>query len=218
MAEGWVRHYARLAGLKIEVGSAGIQKTHVKPEAIRVMGERGIDLGGHRSKTLEAFTHWENFDLVITVCDQAAAACPTLPAGTHRRHVSFPDPTGKSLAVWREVRDALERMSAFLVGCLARGQIPKAEALQRVAWPQGLDASHGSPVNAGVQSGTMEAIDPKITVNEIIAQNPEAVTVLAQLGIDTCCGGSEPLAKAAQEAGVSLEEVVAALEALKEAR
>ncbi len=218
MAEGWVRHHARMAGLEVEVCSAGIQKTHVKPEAIRIMDERGIDLSHQRSKTLDDLNDPFDFDLVITVCDQAAAECPTYPAATLKRHVSFPDPSGKSLAVWREVRDALERMSAFLVGCLARGHIPKAEALQRAAWPYGLDASHGSPANAGVQSGTMEAIDPKITVNEIIAQNPDAMTVLAELGIDTCCGGSEPLEKAARDAGVPLEEVVAALSALKEAR
>lgn len=52
MAEGWLRHYARQAGLDAELFSAGTEATRVKPEAIKVMGEVGIDLSGHTSKTL----------------------------------------------------------------------------------------------------------------------------------------------------------------------
>ncbi|MCH1927453.1 hypothetical protein L6232_21885, partial [Shewanella sp. C31] len=60
---------------------------------------------------------WD-FGLVLTVCDQAKAACPAYPAETQKRHVSFPDPTGKPLEEWRKVRDALEWMCRHLVEAL----------------------------------------------------------------------------------------------------
>jgi arsenate reductase len=53
MAESWVRHHATEAGLNVEVVSAGTEKTWVKPEAVAVMLEVGIDLSHHRSKTLD---------------------------------------------------------------------------------------------------------------------------------------------------------------------
>lgn len=94
MAEGWVRHHADEAGLKIEVWSAGTEKTKVKAEATLVMLEVGIDLGGHRSKTLFELPDPWNFDIVLTVCDSANEACSAYPAQSTRLHVSFPDPSG----------------------------------------------------------------------------------------------------------------------------
>lgn len=126
MAEGWVRHYAAEAGLNVEVVSAGTQKTRVKFEAVAVMLEVGIDLGGHRSKTLFELPDPWNFDIVLTVCDSANEACPAYPAQTTRLHVSFPDPSGQDLTVWRDVRDALGRMSRVLVAHLVEEQ-PFAE-------------------------------------------------------------------------------------------
>ena len=52
MAEGWLRHYAQELGLEAEVASAGTEKTRVKPDAITVMADVGIDLSQHTSKTL----------------------------------------------------------------------------------------------------------------------------------------------------------------------
>ena len=122
MAEGWVRHYADEAGLKLEVVSAGTEKTKVKPEAITVMREVEIDLGSHFSKTLDEVADPWSFDVVLTVCDSANEACPAYPAKTERLHVSFPDPSGRDLAVWRDVRDALGRMSYVLVKHLKEGE------------------------------------------------------------------------------------------------
>jgi arsenate reductase (thioredoxin) len=122
MAEGWVRHHAVEAGLKLEVWSAGTEKTRVKPEAVIVMREVGIDLSGHRSKTLDELADPWNFDVVLTVCDSANEACPAYPAKTKRLHVSFPDPSGHDLAVWRDVRDALGGMSYVLVKHLKEGE------------------------------------------------------------------------------------------------
>src|SRR5215217_9371776 len=67
MAEGLLRE---LGGGRFEVFSAGTEKTHVRPLAIRAMGEIGIDIARQESKTLERFLG-EPFEAVITVCDQA---------------------------------------------------------------------------------------------------------------------------------------------------
>lgn len=111
MAEGLLRH---LAGGAIIVESAGTAPSPVNPLAIRDMAERGIDISHHRSKHLSEFLN-QPFDVVITVCDQAAEACPIFPGRAERIHWSFPDPaavtgTGEErIAAFREVRDALEQ-------------------------------------------------------------------------------------------------------------
>ena len=63
----------------------------MRPEAIAVMAELGIDLSGHRSKSVDEFTGQE-FDYVITVCDNAAETCPVFPGRTRRLHWPFEDP------------------------------------------------------------------------------------------------------------------------------
>ena len=73
MAEGLLRHDA---GNVYEVFSAGINPTHVRPEAVAVMREVGIDISGHRSKSVDEFAG-QNFDYVITVCDNAKESCPS---------------------------------------------------------------------------------------------------------------------------------------------
>ncbi len=132
MAEGWLRHLAAERGVPLEVHSAGIEKTQVKAEAIQVMAELGIDISTHRSKTLVEVPHAWNFDIVVTVCDAAAEACPTYPAHTHRLHISFPDPTGQPLDRWREVRDALGKLAEAVIGNLAQNRLPDNEELQQI--------------------------------------------------------------------------------------
>jgi arsenate reductase (thioredoxin) len=124
MMEGWLRDQARLAALDLEVWSAGTEKTRVKPDAIAVMAEVGIDLSDHASKALFELPDPWAFDLVLTVCDDANEACPAYPARTVRRHVSVPDPSGHDLATWRAVRDGLGRMSRLLVDALGDARIP----------------------------------------------------------------------------------------------
>ena len=107
MAEGLLRH---LGGDHFEAYSAGTEATHVRPLAIKAMTELGVDISGQASKTLDRYLG-EPFDAVITVCDQAAEACPVFPSARRRLHWSFPDPskaTGseeEQLAVYRQVRD-----------------------------------------------------------------------------------------------------------------
>jgi arsenate reductase len=109
MAEGLLRD---LANDRFEVASAGVSPTHVRPEAIAVMGEIGIDISPHRSKSVEEFTGQE-FDYVITVCDNANEQCPIFPGNTKRIHWGFEDPAAAEgddetrLAVFRRVRDEI---------------------------------------------------------------------------------------------------------------
>jgi len=111
MAEGLLR---KLAGDRFEVASAGTEATHVRPLAIEAMAELGIDISKQESKTLDRYLG-EPFDAVITVCDQAAEACPVFPGARRRLHWSFPDPSKaagtreEQLAVYRQVRDDLAK-------------------------------------------------------------------------------------------------------------
>ncbi len=129
MAEGWLRHYAETFGLDAEVFSAGTEKTAVKPDAVTVMQEVGVDLSAHTSKTLADLPDMWNFAVVLTVCDSANEACPAYPARTTRLHVSFPDPSGESLDRWRDVRDALRTSCKTLVEMLKAGDTPTEKAL-----------------------------------------------------------------------------------------
>lgn len=111
MAEGFMRH---LGGNTHEVFSAGTEKTFVRPQAIRVMAEIGIDISHQESKTLGQYLQ-DGFDEVITVCDDANEACPAFPNAKNRRHWSFPDPSKaqgseeERLQVYRAVRDAIRQ-------------------------------------------------------------------------------------------------------------
>ena len=109
MAEGLLRH---LAGDTFEVHSAGTEATSVKPEAIAAMAEIAADISGQESKTLERY-FGEQFEYVITVCDDANEACPVFPSAKNRLHWSFEDPsqaTGteeERLKVFRRIRDEI---------------------------------------------------------------------------------------------------------------
>lgn len=109
MAEGLLR---RDAGGACEVSSAGTKPTQVRPEAIVVMRELGIDISGHRSKSVDEFVG-QDFDYVITVCDNAVQSCPVFPAKTKRIHWSIEDPAAmqgsedERLTAFRRARDEL---------------------------------------------------------------------------------------------------------------
>ena len=103
MAEGLLRHDA---GDRFEVASAGTRPGSVRPEAITAMAEIGIDISGHRSKHVDEFAG-QNFDVVLTVCDNARQSCPVFPASVMRLHQSFDDPVTPD--DFRRVRDELRR-------------------------------------------------------------------------------------------------------------
>jgi protein-tyrosine-phosphatase len=66
------------AGNRFEVASAGTKPGSVRPEAIAVMNEIGIDISAHRSKSVDEFAD-QTFDYVLTVCDNAKETCPIFP-------------------------------------------------------------------------------------------------------------------------------------------
>jgi arsenate reductase len=109
MAEGLLR---REAGDRFQVYSAGVAPSRVRPEAIEVMREIGIDISNQRSKSVEEFAG-QSFDYVLTVCDNARQSCPVFPGGAQRLHWSIEDPAtlqasaAERQALFRRVRDAL---------------------------------------------------------------------------------------------------------------
>jgi arsenate reductase len=112
MAEGLVNHFL---GDEWEAHSAGTAPAgYVHPLAIEAMAELGIDLSAQRSKSVDEFRDAQ-FDLVITVCDQAAQNCPLWLGSGWVKHMGFPDPaaaTGSEderLKVFRQVRDDLRQ-------------------------------------------------------------------------------------------------------------
>ncbi len=118
MAEGLLRHEA---GDHFEVFSAGTHPSLVRPEAIAVMQEIGIDISGHRSKSIDELTG-QDLDSVITVCDNAKESCPVFPGKTQRLHWPFEDPASvegtedQRLDAFREVRDRIHRRIMVFLG------------------------------------------------------------------------------------------------------
>jgi len=92
--------------------SAGVEKTHVNPYAVEVMKEIGIDLSKHYSKNVEEFKD-DNFDYVVTVCDNAKETCPFFP-GKNVIHKGFEDPASTDgsieeiLHAFRKTRDEIK--------------------------------------------------------------------------------------------------------------
>ena len=109
MAEGMLRAWA---GDRFEVASGGTEASRVRPEAIAVMDELGIDISGHSSKTIERYMG-QPWDWLIPVCEEACEACPYVPGAKQVLRWSFDDPSAATgdeaarLAVFRRVRDEL---------------------------------------------------------------------------------------------------------------
>jgi arsenate reductase (thioredoxin) len=113
--------FRELGGDRVKVESAGSEPAgRVNSRTERVLDEAGIDHAWARSKSMTEFLD-RPFDHVITVCDDAAEACPTFPGAARRTHWSIPDParaTGSDedqLTVYRwTFTDLRERITAFL--------------------------------------------------------------------------------------------------------
>jgi len=88
LAEALLRH---LAGGRVEVHSAGIEPRGVHPLAVRVLEQAGIPTEGLASKSVNGYLG-QRFDYVITVCDDARAACPVFPGVHESLHWGYPDP------------------------------------------------------------------------------------------------------------------------------
>jgi arsenate reductase (thioredoxin) len=110
MAEGLIN--AQLAD-RFVAQSAGTQPAgYVHPQAIAALQEIGIDISQHRSKSADEFKG-TSFDVVITVCDDAAENCPVWLGQGQRVHIGFPDPAAaapdEQARQFRAVRDAIQQ-------------------------------------------------------------------------------------------------------------
>ena len=123
MAEGFARQYG--SGI-VEPYSAGAHPTSLHPLAVEVMREVGIDISRHYSKGLDDVP--QDVDLVVTVCDQAAEACPVFPGAARTIHWSVPDPVqargtpDEIRAAFRRAREEIETRVRTLLDDLAAEQ------------------------------------------------------------------------------------------------
>ena len=117
IAHGYLQKFA---GDKADVYSAGVETHGVNPRAIHIMAEDGVDISSHTSNNVLEYTNID-FDIILTVCDNAKERCPYFPADAVRFHFNFPDPakaTGSEeeiMQVFREVRGMIRSYCADLV-------------------------------------------------------------------------------------------------------
>jgi arsenate reductase len=134
MAEGMLRAWGNH---QFEAYSAGTEVTTVRTEAIAAMAEIGIDISGHRSKSVEEYLG-HKFDWVITVCDQARQNCPVFPGVEQTGHWLVEDPseaTGnyeQRLEAFRRARDDLRNRIHMFILAASREDLP-APAATRVS-------------------------------------------------------------------------------------
>ena len=111
MAEGVLKHYGQD---RIEAFSAGIKPSAVNPVAVKVMAEIGMDISTQCSKSVDEFQGQE-FDYVITVCDNAKGSCPVFPRGDEGHALAFSRPLARTgeleatLNEFRKVRDMIHQ-------------------------------------------------------------------------------------------------------------
>lgn len=112
MAEGWARD---LLPDQIEPYSAGIEAHGMNPIAVQVMLEMGVDISGQHSKLVGSLADVP-FDLVVTVCGDAAENCPAFLGKARIIHAGFDDPpklarlaetAAEALGHYRRVRDEI---------------------------------------------------------------------------------------------------------------
>lgn len=97
MAEGLAR---MIFGDSARVQSAGSAPSHVNPYAVEVMREIGVDLGAHRSKSVDTIDP-ASVDTVVTLC--AEEVCPVFLGGARRLHWPIPDPASNDVTIPRDV-------------------------------------------------------------------------------------------------------------------
>jgi len=116
MAEALLR---RAGGDRFEVHSAGVEPKGVNPLTLRVLAEIGVDASWAQSESVRDYLG-QQFDYVVTVCDEARESCPVFPGAQRSLHWNFEDPAAsigtedERLAVFRRVRDQIsDRIDGF---------------------------------------------------------------------------------------------------------
>jgi len=104
MAEAWAGH---LKGDRIQACSAGIDARGVNPIVVKVMAEAGVDISGHRSKTVQELSGI-SFDYVVTLCREARENLPSLEGRTKVLHCQFDAPP-EAAAKAKTAEEALDQ-------------------------------------------------------------------------------------------------------------
>ena len=125
IAEGFAKHLGKDL---LEVHSAGLIAAGVHPRAIAVMQEAGIDISRQRSKEIDQDL-LNTMDIVITLCDNAAEACPWTPPAIKRLHWPVNDPVGtigteeQIMKEFRRARGEIrEKIERFIAEIKAKGK------------------------------------------------------------------------------------------------
>lgn len=107
MAEGFGKKYGR--GI-IEVYSAGTETfPEVRPQAVQVMEEEGVDIKDQYPKLLEDLPI-KKVDILVTM--GCGVTCPYFPAD-YREDWGLEDPSGGDMAGYRECRDLIEEKGLY---------------------------------------------------------------------------------------------------------
>lgn len=112
MAEGYLHYYA---GHKANIYSAGIETTAIHPLNVKVMAEDGIDISKHTFNNIDEYMDID-FDLILTVCNNAESNCPFFPSKALRFHYNFPDPakaTGTEEEILEEFRKTRDMIKTY---------------------------------------------------------------------------------------------------------
>ncbi len=127
MAEALLEHRS---GHAIRARSAGSHPKDLHPNAVRVMAEHGIDIGGRSTKHVSRFAR-TRFDRVITLCDKVKEVCPEFPGQPATAHWSMPDPAaeagsdGASYPVFQRTAHEVEVRVSLLVAQMIAEQPPR---------------------------------------------------------------------------------------------
>nr|WP_198999770.1 arsenate reductase ArsC [Flavobacterium sp. ASV13] len=112
IAEGYLRHFS---GDQAEIYSAGVETHGVNPRAIETMKEDGIDISKHTSNHIDEYQNID-FDIVLTVCDNAKERCPFFPSKAQKFHQNFQDPakaTGTEEEILQEFRSVRQTIKEY---------------------------------------------------------------------------------------------------------
>lgn len=112
MAQGFLQSFDK----RMQVYSAGTEPaSRINPTAVKVMKEAGIDISKHKPENVDQYLN-EEWDHVITVCDDANESCPLFPGKVKNRlHLGFEDPSKINgteefiLNEFRRVRDLIKK-------------------------------------------------------------------------------------------------------------
>ncbi|MDO9535675.1 MAG: arsenate reductase ArsC [Bacillota bacterium] len=124
MAEGFANHY----GADLLEASAGISPQGINPFTIMVMDESGVDISAQTSDPIN-MNHFNDADLIITLCGDAQENCPLVPGKVEKRHWALPDPAKTAgdqeevLKAFREVRDSISKLVNELLDELQEGAV-----------------------------------------------------------------------------------------------